>query len=271
VDVLHDLTRRALERHLANGPHGLSVSGSLFNAAELRELIEWLSSVVATGDLLGRYRVRERMLKAGSAGGFHRFADESELPFAAIPETVPILPPVEALRFFTRLVPLVGKDAVVWGVTMQRAAFTLAQATEKTLLAKVQGVITDRLRTGRDWSTAPADIEHLLTEAGIHPANPQYAQMVFRTNVMDSFNVGMTHELEEPVVKDFFPVWQYLGILDGREGDDHRPKFNRYYPNSVPFHVARGPRVYNCRCSQRPIDKYEWAELKSKGAKLSYA
>jgi hypothetical protein len=270
IDVIYSLSRNALARHLGHGHYAALATSSLFNADELRTLVDWLGNVIATGDLLGRYRVRERQRKAQAAFGLHRFA-EGEIPFAGIPDSIPILTPMTAVNYFKGLVPMLGRDVPRWIQTMERAAFTMSVATEKTILEKVQGVIADRLQTGRAFGTAPKDIEDLLDASGLTPANPQYASMVFRTNAMDAYNVGIVHEMQHPDVKDMFPVWRYLGIQDGREGEDHRPHFFKYFPNSLLFHDIRGPRVFNCRCTPAPIDRYQWADLSQQGAKLSYA
>ncbi len=85
---------------------------------------------------------------------------------------------------------------------------------------------------------------------------------------MDAYNAGTQEEMQDPDVQEFFPVWQYLGIDDGRQGSDHESKFNKYYPVDATFEEVRGPRVWNCRCSQSPIDKYTWADLQKQGAKV---
>ena len=151
-----------------------------------------------------------------------------------------------------------------------RTAFTMCVATETSLLEKVQKLIMGQLATGEDWTGAPNQIERLIYDAGVSPRNAQYASMVWRTNAMESYNAGLTMELEHPDVKDFFPVWRYMGILDGREGEDHRPHFGLYFPNTLTFQFVRGKRVFNCRCTPIPIDKYEWANLQAQGARISY-
>ena len=146
----------------------------------------------------------------------------------------------------------------------------MAEATERSILEKVQSLILDKLVSGQGWGQAAGEIESILNAVGVTPTNPQYAQMVFRTNAMDAFNVGQEIEVtEHPEVKDFFPAFEYLGIRDGREGEDHRPKFGKYYPSSLSFQHVRGPRVWNCRCSPRYVDKYEWDDLKNRGERFS--
>jgi hypothetical protein len=132
--LLQSITRNALQRHLTGtgGHYSIVASGGLFSADETQKLSSYLAAVIATGDLLGRTRLREKMAKAIGAGGLHRFAEADERPFAYLPaETVPILPPTEAARYFARLVPSLGVDVIRYGEVMQRAAFTMALATEK--------------------------------------------------------------------------------------------------------------------------------------------
>ena len=109
--------------------------------------------------------------------------------------------------------------------------------------------------------------------------------MVFRTNLMEAYRAGEQEERNKPEVQETFPVWKYLGIDDGREGDDHRPHFDQYYPSNVPFekirnmYVVRGGRVvtdptgkgrpYNCRCVAQEISKYRWGKLKQAGARIA--
>jgi hypothetical protein len=104
-----------------------------------------------------------------------------------------------------------------------------------------------------------------IVSQGIITSN---CEMVFRTNVADAYHSGFSQQLATPAMREKFPVWQYLGIQDGREGHDHRPKFGKYYPSAASFGAVRGPRVFNCRCSAAPIHWSEWEELQSQGARL---
>jgi hypothetical protein len=244
--IISDAIRRAgpslLYANLGPGFH-------LFTGEEYRRLTDLFEQAVSTGAILGHYRIRERMMKAQAAGGFHRFAEETEVPFAAVEAAgtdIPLLTATSALEYFRRLVPILGIDPKLWVPAMHRTAMTLAVATETSLIERIQGLVAGRLQSGDHFGTAPADIEELIRATGASPLGPQYAQMVFRTNTMDAYNVGQQVELEHPDVAGFFPAWKYLGIRDGRQGADHEPQFNRYYPNGVTFHRVRGPRPFNC-------------------------
>ncbi len=192
-------------------------------------------------------------------------------PFALFPEPIPPLIPERAVSYFQALIPTLGTDVMRYGPQLERHAFTLAVATDAVMLDKVKVAIKSRLEGSLPVSTATADIQDILNLAGVAPANPQYAEMVYRTNMMDAYNTGQVAELADPVMQEFFPVWRYDGILDSRTGDDHRPHIGLYYPSSAIFADVRGSRIYNCRCSFTPINKYDWAELVGRGARLETA
>lgn len=248
------------------GRGSYQVAARLFDDAERQELADALAAVTATADLLGRARIRERQQKAAAQPeryseqptSFEMFADEEIKP----------LPPEKAVAYFRRLVPTLGVEVTSYAPAMERKAFTLAVATEETLLQKVKQVIQQRLETGAGISTAAADIQELLDAAGVTPRSPQYSDMVFRTNAMNAYNTGATEEMQDPDVAETFPVWKYSGIRDGRQGDDHEPHFGKYYPNHVSFEEVRGPRVWNCRCTSVPVDKWEWQKLQAQGARV---
>ena len=263
AQLLADLCDRAIRRLLAMpNPQAVPV---LLNDMELKELASAMGATIATADLLGRSRVRRFASRAEEA---LKFAEPD--PFSPFPEPIPFQPPQEAAAYFSRLVPTLAEDPFRYGALLERHSFTLAVATEQAILDKVKRAIGERLigLPGASLGTATADIQDIFDAAGVAPSNPQYAEMVFRTNMMDAYNAGQTAEMASPEMRELFPVWRYEGIPDSRAGDDHRPRFDRYFPSSAMFADVRGPRVWNCRCCQTPIHRVEWAELQSKGARV---
>ena len=243
----------------------------LFSNNELQEIQQAILRAVISADLLGRAKIvrqaesirsRKRTFAAGDVADV--LADLPSLPGT----------PTDVLDYFRSLIPTLGIDPHVYGPLMERHAFTLAAATERTLLNKVQDALTNYLKT--DWldpnsadkSHGARVVQQVLDQCGVTPANPQYAEMCFRTNVIDSFNTGVTRQIQTPEMLEEFPAWRYLGIQDGREGDDHRPHFDKLYPSSAAFAEVRGPRVFNCRCTSQPIHKTEIAELIKAGERV---
>ncbi len=184
------------------------------------------------------------------------------------------LPPEKAILYFQGLVPTLGVDPKRFPETQRRQAFTLAVATDETLLGKVQDLIGQRLATGKGIGKAPKEIDALLSEAGVTPKNPYYSQMAFRTNMKDSYTTGADEEMKTPLMKTWFPVWRYSGISDGRQRPSHAIHFGRYFQNDATFAEVRDSVKgefdgYSCRCDPIPIDKNEWARLQSAGAEVS--
>lgn len=251
--VLESITRDAIERKLNHH------TGPLFNEDEIKQLADALASTMATAELLGRYRIRERQKTMDQGRRFAALSPDSGPPL------VKPLPPEAALKYFRELMPSLSVQPG-FNERWQRTSFTLALHTGEVMLRSVQDAITKALTEGKRGT---GDVTAILNQAGVSPTNQQYADMVFRTNAVDALNAGYDSERQADDVIEEFPAWEYLGIEDGREGDDHRPKFGNYYPASVTFAQARGKRPFNCRCGSRAINRREWARLVASGAKFA--
>lgn len=267
--VMTELAGAAVSRHVAGEPLHLTPD-------ESDRLAAAFAASTAAADLLGRARAL-RLAGRHRAATFSA-ADDGVSVFADLPgEGLPVLEPRAALDYFLKLVPRLGVDPERWAGEIGRKAFTLAVATERSLLERVQAGIAkvmagqppaDPQGRGASPLTGAEVVQQALDAAGVTPKNPQYAEMCFRVNVMDSYNTAFDRELSDPDLQEMFPVWVYRGIDDSRAGDDHRPKFNRYYPASATFEEVRGPRIFNCRCCREPITAPQWVRLQAAGAKL---
>lgn len=266
-EILLEIVTAAAARATEYPGNETRLGRMVFTPEETERLAFVLQSSLVLGELLGRYRMRQRQARVKERmenDGIRRFAD-LPMPFTQI-ASVGIVPldPEQAIEFFTGLMPAIGVQPLRIGSDSRRDAFTLARATTQVILRRVQAAIRTALESGV-VSQGAQQVQVILDNAGVGGGNPQYAEMVFRTNIMDAYNTGSMSEIQQPDMRPFFPAWQYLGVPDGREGDDHRVHFNNYYPTSVPFADIRGPRVFNCRCTFRPVDALEWQELRRNG------
>lgn len=259
VKLMAELVAGAVKRYRGRG--------LLLTEPEVQRLSHSLAAVNATADLFGRARVRELSDRAIVWEGSEAPPDVPFQSFAAEPVGV-IATPEAALNYFTRLRPELGVDPERFAGEQRRRAFTLAASTNKVLTERVQKLIADSLKGIDSAEEATASVRRALEAAGVAPSNPQYSEMVYRTNAMDSYQTGAYEEGTHPDVSDLFPCWQYVGIADGRQGADHAPKFDRYYPRAAAFADVRGNRPYNCRCSLRWVDADEWERLESQGARV---
>lgn len=255
--VLRVLAKRAVGRQLDRQTR------ELFTDDERERFEQAIAATTAAANLLGRHRIRQ--LKERADRGVAQFAEQPVLTFA---EPIGPMTPLRALAFFQKLNPDMQIPAG-FEMAIRAEASRLAGASEQSLASKIHSIIETALRTGQVELRQPVkQIESVLNQAGIAPRNPQYAEMVFRTNAMQAYNEGATQELQQPDVRETFPVWQYLGIKDGRQGADHEPKFGKYYPNGVSFSEVRGDRVFNCRCTSRPVARWEWDRLQRQGVRV---
>lgn len=263
VKTLWDLVRQSVKSYRGVGP--------ILNQLQVNKVADSLAAVNATAELMGRARVREISERALESGGLSKFADDSPLSMFSDPPAQSVIDtPQAALAYFQSLVPKLGVDPERFLEDQRRKALTLAASTNKVLTEKIQEQIAKGLKENKSVADAVADIRANLDAAGVSPKNPQYAEMVYRTNAQDSFQTGVYEEGRHPDVADVLPVWRYLIVDDDRTGDDHRPKGGRYYPAHVPFSQARGPRPFNCRCGLQWVDFMDWEELQSKGAKMEH-
>lgn len=208
----------------------------------------------------------------GPGGERDAASRESILLREELTDGVPLLTPEAALRYFLGLTPEIGVDPGVFFADLRRTAFTLAVATDTELLGTVQGLIAEVLRSGDTVTVAPRMIQDLLDGAGVSPRNPQYAEMVFRTNAMDSYVRGSVDEMRDPDVMEAFPVWRYSNPHDSRSRPEHAARNGNYYPNATEFTEVRGTGpedVCNCRCVPIPINKFQWRRLQAQGARLA--
>lgn len=273
-EVLGKMTEQAVARLLTDpDPLGATV---LFSDDEMQQVAASLSATTAAADLLGRSRVRrlahhakKRAEKFNELMGYPEQGIPPAMPdepdgFDVFAEAPDAMPANQAAEYFRGLVPELGIDPRRYAAPFDRHAFTLSVAADQSLLSRVKQVILDQIESGRR-PFAVADIQDELDAAGVGGGNPQYAEMVYRTNMNDAYMQGFSREMQAPDMQQEFPAWQYLGIKDGRQGEDHEPHFDRYFPNTATFSEVRGNRVFNCRCSAAPIHRFEWDRLKQKG------
>lgn len=210
-------------------------------------------------------------IRLGIAIGSGQVQESARLREATVENVTP-MPPQEAINYFQALEPRLGIDPIRYGAFLERQAFTMAVATEKGLLDKVQSFLRDKLASGQGFTGAGREIEALLDAAGVTGRNPQYSEMLFRTNTLDAMNAGAYREMRDPDVADSFPVWRYENPDDSRSRPEHAKRNGKFYPADVPFIEVRGTDIgeaANCRCTFTPIFKAQWRRMKASGASIA--
>jgi hypothetical protein len=191
-------------------------------------------------------------------------------PFSSFAVPPPPLRPTEAIDYFRNLVPTLSVRPDRFGPLLGRQSFTMAVATDEYILNKVKSVIAEQIAAGTRLDPV-GDIRDILDGAGVTPSNPQYAEMVYRTNMQDSYIQGQQAEYSSPTMQDHFPAWEYHAIVDERARPHHAEKNGNLYPSSIPFTEVRGTDaadVINCRCGFSPIHKLELARRLEAGERV---
>lgn len=264
--VLHYLARRATKRLLGKKNPGRAQS--FFDEDELQVLADSLAAVTATANLLGRSRIRERAEQAELIEQGVREFGENDL-FVAFADPPPPLQPDNAINYFQRLVPTLAIPAGFASRTAA-SAFTIAGATDLTMLAAIKNVIASSLASG-DTTGRVADIQDILEQAGLSTRNPQRAESIFRTETMRAYNQGSQEELDDPLMQEAFPAWEYASIVDGRQRPTHGARNGKLYPSAVTFEEVRGTDAadeINCRCTFIAISKYALRDRLAAGEKV---
>lgn len=250
--IAQNVARRSLD---AKSPVGLDDNDRL-------KLTNSLASANAVADLLGRQKVRRR------ANGFQVFNEETSWSWFDETEDLVGISPRAAIEYFSRQMPTYTIDAGNFDVEHQGRAFQLAATTDETLTRKVFDVVLEALQTGKGKAEK---VDEILEQAGIKPRKG-YGEMVYRTNLLESYRNGAWKEFQAPDLATWFPVWHYIGIADHRQREKHRKLTGLYFDRDVPFFKVRGEDasdVCNCRCDFVPVGKYDWKKLQKQGVKTT--
>lgn len=207
-----------------------------------------------------------RCPQTGLKPAAQRFAESPEEAagaFDVFDDDLPVQSPADAVSYFRRLVPDVSvRRPERYAPLFDREAFTLAVHADAALLKRVQATIAQALEQGGSRATVAGNIEDLLRDAGVHPQNPQYADLVYRTNAMDAYVQGQQAEYADPRMQEAFPAWEYHAIPDERARPHHAARDGRLYSPALTFQEVRGAdaaNVINCRCSWSPVHRREVA------------
>lgn len=188
--------------------------------------------------------------------------------------------PDKALSALARKTGLTRKEFDSLTDEMKGRAMTVAGLEKAAIEKEVKTLLLQAIKNGDDLKA----FKFRLNEAFIKYSMPVYgdigavgqavldhhAETVFRTNVMDAYNQGRREALQDPVVEEAFPAWEYSAILDGRTRDSHAAMDGKIFMANDPvWNRITPPNGYNCRCVLIPINKYDFTrEMLSSSAEV---
>lgn len=264
LTLLRSVTATGTHRKLAGKPQ-FNDNGTLL------ALANHFATVLTISDLIGRYRINNLAQRRG----YNTFAEGDIVPWTP-EELAAIFTPRDAIDYFRMIMPIDFPEPLFTDLITGRA-FSLAVSTDQIIEKKVSRVILDRIETGKQIRQAGPDIEEILDDSGISHPNG-YGDLVWRTNILESYRHGAWGRVTTPEMLAFFIAWMYIGIDDGRERlgpepdkPDHHRNFRKYWPLSISFFDVRGTDIRDvarCRCDFAPLDRRDWLKAQAGGAVL---
>ena len=224
-------------------------------------LSELVHRLLITGELAGRATFFEQAHRQAA------FA-ESDIPEGFDFEP---MPPVEALKFFRKKVPVSDSAFQAMDAKMRAAAFRIAGVEEQGLVTAVRDKIEAALRgestLGQFLKEAPA----LFQSHGVTPTSQHHLETMFRTNTMTALNAGKWAEAQDPELADLFPLYRYSAILDDRTREDHAAMHGFTAPIDDPIWDTFWPPLsYNCRCTVVPLSESYVARHRVRESRASH-
>lgn len=96
------------------------------------------------------------------------------------------------------------------------------------------------------------------------PIKPWHSRVIARTNIAQAQQRAQRKMLEDPLVKNLFPAWQYSAVLDGRARITHASLDGRIFRRDNPiWNTIYPPLAFNCRCTVVGVDADSWDGVES--------
>ena len=195
-------------------------------------------------------------------------------------EDVPVLAPLEALRYFRDKGFTFGFSwQDVWQEEHARA-FTVAKAMSRDVLETIRAAVDQAIDEGRTldqfrrelqpelervgWWGRKRMIDPLTAEAKtVQLGSPRRLKTIFAVNMRTSYQAGRWERIDRQ--KKAFPFLRYSSVMDGRERPEHGAWNGTVKPVDDPWWDSHYPPCgWNCRCTatafnQRMLDKRGYA------------
>ena len=152
-------------------------------------------------------------------------------------------------------------------------AFTVSKISSADVLQMLYDELNKALDGGTAYNDFKKNMEALLEQKGYRTKEDGSAwrlDTIYRTNLQGAYMGGRYAEMLD--VKDEFPYWQYIAVLDKRTRPNHRALDKKVLKNTDKlWHTHFPPNGYNCRCRVRALSEEDVKTKKltvSKGSAL---
>jgi SPP1 gp7 family putative phage head morphogenesis protein len=256
ASLFTEAMRDVVDAHLAN-----DVSRERVAVEHLAELI---GHTMTLSDLLGRRRTilqYRQMVKRNdpNAGikGVMTFDAEEVLKDTPI-SRLSFMEAIESLQ--SRYPETARGYKEVQRLYQGGRAFALAKHSSLEATRRIQKHIAKLMQSG---STTIQGSRKLFTQAvkdGMEGWTKAYADVVYRTNLTNSYAAGTVDMARDPDIADVIVGMAYETVGDGLVRPNHAAADRFIASTHDPIWKMRGlipPLGYNCRCALRMVDKWE--------------
>ncbi|MFZ5746370.1 MAG: phage minor head protein [Pseudomonadota bacterium] len=178
---------------------------------------------------------------------------------------IPLLPPLEAIRFFRRKGFAFG---FAWQDVWQDAhklAFTVAKAMSRDVLETIREAVDKAIVEGRTLEEFRRDLRPELERLGwwgrkpmidpqtglretVQLGSPRRLKTIYQVNMRNAYQAGRWERIERQ--KAAFPYLRYTSVLDGRERPEHHAWHGTVLPvGDAWWDTHYPPCGWGCRCT----------------------
>jgi len=178
------------------------------------------------------------------------------------------LPPEDAVKYLESQDIKITWDWQQQLDTIRQHCFTVAKVESADMLQLFYDELNKAMTDGRTYEEFKKSISELLDIRGYTTRADGTAwrlDTIYRTNMQSAYMAGRYLQMDE--VKDDFPYWQYIAVMDNRTRPSHaRLNGKVVRADDASWSYAYPPNGYLCRCRTRALSE---EELKRLGLKVS--
>ncbi len=130
---------------------------------------------------------------------------------------------------------------------LRTKSFWISGVENDEVLKAIQKRITEAVNDGKTYQQFLDETELYFAE--LPTVRPQ---TVFRTNLYSAYSIAQLEQVDQ--MRDRFPMWRYIAILDSATRPDHAALNGEVFP------AGQGPYPpidYNCRCTAQQLHTYQ--------------